>query len=301
VSPSGSLLPFTVEDLLEQFLLERIEEDVFRAFHGPGSHVFGGQVLGQAISAATATVDAGRTLHSLHAYFLRPGDSSRPLLFNVERIRDGRSFSTRRVVGIQAGAAIFNLSASFQPSEESFEHQVAAPAATAPENLPSDLDYYLPLLQAQPWLARFAFRFQVIDSRQVEGIQMVPTSGSSSHTPHKSTWMRIGSAESGSAWSASVHQSLLAYMSDMDFMSTSVLPHRGEFEDPSSLQRASLDHAVWFHRPVRADRWLLYVKESPSASGARGFVRGQFFDRSGKLVASTMQECLIRRRPVAPT
>lgn len=271
--------------------MEKIEENLFRAQNGPGTHVFGGQVLGQAIVAAWRTVEE-RRLHSLHAYFLRRGDHARPILFDVDRIRDGKSFNTRRVVGIQHGRPIFNMSASFQIEEEGLEHQIEMPDVAPPEELESDYDYYRRLAKEHPWVERFAFRYQLIDSRQVEGYYMVPREGRPALPPYKHTWMRIAERLPDEP---EIHAAILAFISDMDFMSVSMHPHGPELVD-LTIQGASLDHAMWFHRPFRADEWLLFAKESPAASGARGFVRGSFFDREGRLVASVAQECLIRPR-----
>ena len=254
--------------------------------------MFGGQVLGQAIVAATRTVDDDRYLHSIHAYFLRRGDYSRPILFDVDRIRDGKSFTTRRVVGIQHGKAIFNMSASFQVEETGLEHQHDMPEVPPPDDLPSDGDYYLEMAEKDPSVGRFAFRFEAIDSRQVEGIQMLPRDKREALPPFKHTWMRMRDVLPDDR---AIHHALLAYMSDMDFMSTSMQPHGPAFAS-HTMQGASLDHAMWFHRPFRADEWLLFVKESPSAARARGYVQGRFYDQKGHLVISAVQECLIRLR-----
>lgn len=296
---------FSCHDLIELLILEPVERDLFRAQHGPGTHVFGGQVMAQAMIAAAQTVDTLR-LHSIHAYFLRAGDSTRPILFEVDRIRDGRSFCTRRVVGIQSGRAIFSLSASFQSPEDGFSHQFEMPDVAAPEQLSQDLDHYRRLARTDPRFQRFLFRFGVIDSRQVEGIQMFPRDGRDPLPPRKNTWMRLkgrpeeSPVEIGGRTLATehVHAALLAYLSDMDFLAVALLPH-GPALERDDVQVASLDHTMWFHRPFRVDEWLLFAKESISASGSRGTVRGQFFDQEGNLVASTMQECLMRLRPKA--
>ncbi len=272
--------------------MEQIEENLFRARNGPGTHVFGGQVLGQALVSAARTVDPARQVHSMHAYFLRRGDWQRPILFEVDQIRDGRSFTTRRVVGIQHGRAIFNMSASFQVAEEGLFHQAEMPEVPPPESLPTDADHYRQLAEQDPSISRFAFRFEIIDSRQVEGIHMIPREGRDARDPEKHTWMRI---RGGLPDDPIIHTAMLAYMSDMDFMSTSMLPH-GPALAAHNLQGASLDHAMWFHRPFRADEWLLFQKSSPNASAARGYVQGGFFREDGTLVASVTQECLIRLR-----
>ncbi len=292
-SPQSAAADQTVKSMVDLLQMESIEENLFRAQNGPGTHVFGGQVLGQAIVAASRTTPPDRSLHSIHGYFLRRGDHARPILFEVDRIRDGRSFTTRRVVGVQHGRAIFNMAGSFQIDEGGLEHQDPMPDVPAPEDLESDWDYYQRLAKKDPTIERFAFRFAAIDSRQCEGIYMIPRHGKAEQ-PSKNTWMRIKGELPDDR---SVHLSLLAYMSDMDFMSTSMLPHR-ESLGGFTIQGASLDHAMWFHRPFRADDWLLFSKESPTACGARGFVRGRFFDRDGNLVCSAAQECLIRPREI---
>ncbi len=279
----------TLDDLIALLRMEPIEENLFRAQNGPGSHVFGGQVLGQAIVAATRTVE-DRPIHSIHAYFLRRGDHARPILFDVDRIRDGRSFTTRRVVGIQHGRAIFNMSASFQIEEEGLSHQTEMPDVPPPDGLESDADYYERLAKTQPFLKRFAFRFAMIDSRQIEGYYMWPREGHPKLPPYKHTWVKIKGKLPDDR---EIHAALLAYLSDMDFMSVSMQPHGPELTH-FTVQGASLDHAMWFHRPFRVDDWLLFAKESPSAAGSRGFVRGAFYNRDGELVASVAQECLVR-------
>lgn len=278
-------------DLLELLEMERIEVNLFRAQNGPGTHVFGGQVLGQAIVAASRTVD-DRALHSIHGYFLRPGDSTVPILFDVDRIRDGKSFTTRRVVGIQHGEAIFSMASSFQVREEGLVHQREMPDVPPPEDLQSEAEFYEQLRRQDPAAGRYAFRYHAIDSRQVEGLHMVPRFRDQPVEPVKHTWMKSTLKLPDDPV---VHCAFLAYMSDMDFMSTSMLPHGPALQNVT-LQGASLDHAMWFHRDFRADEWLLFAKESPVAAGARGFVRGSFFNRSGELVVSAAQECLIRPR-----
>ncbi|MCX7063729.1 MAG: acyl-CoA thioesterase II [Proteobacteria bacterium] len=282
-----------LRDILDLLDVERIEENLYRGRNAADSeHVFGGQVLAQAIAAANRTIDAGRQLHSIHAYFLRPGDWNVPILYQVDRIRDGRSFTTRRIAAIQHGRAIFSMSSSWQKDEAGLEHSVPMPDVPSPESLRSDRDAYAEIAKSRPEVKRFAYRFDAIDSRQVEHILMGNTDA---HPPYKHTWLKTRDPLPDNP---EVHLCMLAYMSDLDFMSTSMLPHG---RSPSggadrSFQGASLDHALWFHRPFRADEWLLFAKSSPSASGARGFVRGQFFNARGELVATAAQECLIRIR-----
>lgn len=275
--------------ILETLNVEAIEENIYRGQNAETEHVFGGQVLAQAIASAYRTVDASQRLHSIHGYFLRAGDWLRPILYEVDRIRDGRSFSTRRVVAIQHGRAIFSLSSSWQCAEEGPEHTLPMPDVPPPEALRSDLSVYKELAKTEPDVARYSFRFEAIDSRQVEATRLHPDRP---HPPFKHTWMRTAHRLSDEP---EAHLCMLAYMSDMDFMSTSMQPH-GRRPDGQTIQGASLDHAMWFHRPFRADEWLLFAKESPTAGGARGFVRGHFFNREGLLVATAAQEALIRIR-----
>jgi acyl-CoA thioesterase-2 len=279
-------------DLVELLALERIDRDLFRGRSqdlGWGA-IFGGQVLGQALSAAAQTVPAERPVHSLHGYFLRAGDVQRPILYQVDRLRDGRSFATRRVVAQQEGEAIFSLAASFQVDEGGYEHQDTVPAVPAPETLRSERDLALALSAALPEaLRRIATAERPIEIRPVElrnPLQPAPM------PPRRRMWYRaIDQLPDDPA----LHRYLLAYASDFSFLATSMDPHGVSWLTPG-MQVASLDHAMWFHRPFRLDDWLLYVVDSPSASGARGLVRGQFFDRAGRLVASCAQEGIIRMR-----
>lgn len=271
--------------------LEEIEINIFRG-QSPKEErqrVFGGQVAGQALVAAGRTVEAS-VVHSLHAYFLRPGDPTIPILYEVDRIRDGRSFTTRRVVAIQHGRAIFHLSASFQHPEEGVEHMAAMPEAPDPETLPTFAERMGPLLAtASDEVRRWLQRERPIDVREVDpGDEFHPEK----RPPHQLVWVR---ADGRLPDDPLLHQCVMAYASDMTLLDTTTFPHALTWWDPK-VQMASLDHAMWFHRPFRADEWLLYAQESPSASGARGFATGSFFTRDGRLVASVAQEGLIRRR-----
>jgi acyl-CoA thioesterase-2 len=276
-----------LQEIIDLLDVERIEQNLYRGQNQRTEHVFGGQVLAQAIASAFRTVDAPHELHSIHAYFLRPGDWNLPILYEVDRIRDGRSFSTRRVVAIQHGRAIFNMSSSWQKREEGLSHALPMPDVTPPEALRGDREAYLEIAATQPEVSQFAFRFEAIESRPVERLLM---NDDGDHPPYKHTWMRTREPLPDDP---ELHLAMLAYMSDLDFMSTSMLPH-GRNRMRGAIQGASLDHSLWFHRPPRADQWLLFAKESPNAGGARGFVRGQFFTRDGALVATAAQECLIR-------
>jgi acyl-CoA thioesterase II len=282
-----------VDSLVNLLALERIEENVFRGQSedlGWGT-VFGGQVLGQALSAAAQTVPGDRIVHSLHAYFLRPGAVSRPIVYDVDRIRDGTSFTTRRVVAIQAGRPIFNMSASFQITEPGFEHQDAMPDVPAPETVTADDERLAALGDKLPQRARERagirpFEMRIVDPQDLFVPRRRPGT--------RRVWMRaVAPLPDGEA----LHRCLLAYVSDFSFVTTSLEPHGINWLANAELQIASLDHVMWFHQPVRCDQWLLHVIDSPAASGARGLVRGQIFTRDGRLVASTAQEGLIRQRP----
>lgn len=278
-------------ELLELLALERIEENLFRGQSqdlGWGA-VFGGQVLGQALSAAEQTVPDDRPVHSLHGYFLRRGDAARPIVYDVDPIRDGKSFTTRRVVAIQGGQAIFNLSASFQRREQGFEHQDEMPEVPEPEGLLSQRELALRHADRIPEpMRKQATCERPIEVRPVEPADpMQPTK----RPPRRCIWYRTAGKLPDTP---SIHQYLLAYASDFNLIGSSMLPH-GVTWLSEGMQVASLDHAMWLHRPFRLDDWLLYAIDSPSASGARGLARGRFFTRDGRLVASVMQEGLIRR------
>jgi len=278
-----------LEDLIKVMTLERIEEDLFRGeSRDIGSpQVFGGQVLGQALMAAAATVE-GRDAHSLHAYFLRRGDFNSPIVYEVDRARDGNHFSTRRVVAIQHGAQIFNLSASFQSVENGFDHQLPMPDVPPPEEL-TDLDEHLRgfLPHLPPGLRRVLERKRPFEFRPVKPPNMLTPQKTE---PVRNIWFRTVDRVQGNE---AMHRCLLAYVSDFNLLDTAMMPH-GLPAAPRKLIMASIDHAMWFHRSVRVDDWLLYATDSPSASGARGFARGSVFSRDGRLVASTSQEGLMR-------
>jgi acyl-CoA thioesterase-2 len=285
-------MSIVLDELVKLLALERIEENLFRGQSqdlGWGT-VFGGQVLGQALSAAVQTVPSDRNVHSLHAYFLRPGRVDRPIVYDVDRIRDGSSFTTRRVVAIQSGQPIFNLAASFQVMEDGFEHQDAMPEAPAPESLPTEQERAASFAQRLPRMLRErALADRPFELRPV-GPQEDPFLPSP-RAPHRMIWLRTAGKLPDEP---ALHAYLLAYASDHGFVTTSLLPHGVTWLTPG-MQVASLDHVMWFHRPFRVDEWLLYVVDSPAAHGARGLVRGRMFSRDGKLVASCAQEGLIRQ------
>lgn len=281
-----------LDELVELLKLERIEENLFRGQSqdlGWGQ-VFGGQVLGQALSAAAQTVTSDRHVHSMHAYFLRPGDAQRPIVYDVDRIRDGKSFTTRRVVAIQGGKPIFNMSASFQLDEEGFEHSTSMPEVEGPEGLPSEVELWRKHAARipEPMRAR-ALADRPIELRPTDPVDPFHPE---QKAPRHAVWVR---ATGPLPDAPALHRYLLAYCSDFSFVTTALRPHGATWVDPR-MQVASIDHIMWFHRPFRMDDWLLHVMESPTACGARGFARGQFFSRDGRLVASTAQEGLMRRR-----
>ncbi len=282
-----------LDQLVELLALEPIEENLFRGQSqnlGWGT-VFGGQVLGQALSAATQTVEGTRHVHSMHAYFLRPGDANKPIVYDVDRIRDGGSFTTRRVVAIQSGEPIFNMAASFQIDEPGFEHQDAMPDVPAPESLRTDQERLRALGERLPKVFRErALAERPFEVRPVDDSSDIVLAGPM--PPSRQVWLRAAGSLPDPP---GVHRALLAYASDHAFITTSLLPHAVGWHTPG-MQVASLDHVMWFHEPFRADEWLLYAIESPKAHGARGLVRGKVYTRDGRLVASTAQEGLIRRR-----
>ena len=249
--------------------------------------VFGGQVLGQALTAASYTVD-GRDVHSLHAYFLRAGDVKAPIVYDVDRARDGRSFSNRRVVAIQHGRPIFNMAASFQTPEQGLEHQASMPDVPAPDALEDVTEIPDHVLERVPEkMRRFLTQQRPFEIRPVEPIDLLSIEP---REPERHVWIR---ALDRLPDDADLHRNLLAYMSDYQLVGTVTLPHGVRFAD-GNVQMASLDHAMWFHRPFQVDEWLLYTMESPSASGTRGLALGRFFNTKGVLVASTAQEGLVR-------
>ena len=252
-------------------------------------NVFGGQVLGQALMAASRTVE-GRLCHSLHAYFLRPGNHSMPIDYEVQRVRDGGSFSVRRVIARQGGKEILTGSMSFQVSEQGFEHQLTMPDAPDPNTLKSEHEWSQLMAPKVPERMRDSLtRDRPIEIRPVDPMNPFQPE---KRPPHKQSWFR---AQGQLPDDPVLHRCLLTYASDFQFLGTSLNPHGVTFMS-KNMQVASLDHAIWFHRDFRMDEWLLYDKDSPSASAGRGFNRGNFFNQQGGLVASTTQEALIRQR-----
>jgi acyl-CoA thioesterase II len=282
----------TIQEVLELLDLEQIEVNIFRGISPKDrwQRVFGGQVLGQALVAASRTVE-GRICHSLHAYFIRPGDPKVPILYEVDRSRDGKSFTTRRVVAIQHGEQIFNLAASFQVPEQGLEHQFDMPKVPAPETLEPEEVRRKRLAHQLPEAIREHFtKPGPIDVRPVDDEEDLINPKKA--PPYQDVWIK---AKGVMPDDLSMHQCVLAYASDMTLLDTCLIPH-GVSWFSGRLQSASLDHAMWFHHPFRVDDWILYSHDSPNAADGRGFNRGMMFSRDGKLVASVAQEGLIRLR-----
>ncbi|SFD36294.1 acyl-CoA thioesterase II [Pseudoalteromonas denitrificans] len=281
-----------LNDLLSLLDLEKIEQGLYRgASQDLGFRaVFGGQVMGQALSAAKETVAEDRLVHSLHSYFLRPGDAAKPIVYDVENIRDGKSFSTRRVKAIQNGKPIFYMTVSFHIEETGVTHQASMPNVPGPDNLRSSLEFY----RENADLIPEKVRDNVLCDKPIE---MRPVNFQSPFKPevtlaNRYVWFK---ANGEMPDDPRIHKYLLAYASDFEFLPTALQPHGLSFMQPD-MQVATIDHAMWFHRDFRMDEWILYAIDSPSASGSRGLVRGQFFNQQGVLIASTMQEGLIRKR-----
>ena len=281
-----------LDDLVDQLRLEQLEHNLFRGRNRDvgGSAVFGGQVLGQALMAAARTVVAGHSVHSLHGYFLRAGDKAVPIVYDVDRIRDGASFTTRRVVAIQHGQAIFHMSASFHKREGGLAHQGTMPEAPPPERLVDEHLRERAMADRMPERRRaFLQQAQPVELRAVNPRDPFAPEPRPAQALH---WVRAPHALPDDPL---LHQALLAYASDWSLMGVAMLPHGLTWHQPA-VQGVSLDHAMWFHRDFRFDEWLLYQSDSPSLSGARGFCRGSLWSRDGALVASVAQEGLIRVR-----
>lgn len=285
-------MSFTVHDLVALLDLEPIEHNIYRGQNrdiGTG-RIYGGQVLAQALVAAQRTVEEGRRVHSMHGYFILAGDLEVPVVYFVDRLRDGGSFTTRRVTAIQHGNAIFNLSASFHRTEEGLEHQTEMPDVPDPESIPPELD----LIRARAADLPEALRPILTQDRPLDFriIDEPDPFDRSPRPPLRRYWVRsVGRLGDDPV----EHQAVLAYASDYGLLGAALNPHGVSFRHPSMMV-ASLDHSIWFHRPFRIDDWLLYVTDSPVAGGSRGFTRGTFYTRDGQLVASTAQEGLMRVR-----
>lgn len=280
-----------VSQLLHLLDLEPLEVNIYRGRNRDigTARVFGGQVLAQALVAARRTVDEPREAHSLHGYFILPGDLTAPIVYFVDRLRDGSSFSTRRVTAIQHGRAIFNLSASFQKAERGYEHQTPMPDVPPPEELANELDFIRAMADRIPEALRPVLtQARPFDFRPVTPIDPFHAEP---RPPARYIWLR---AIEPLPDDVLTHQSVLAYASDYGLLGTALLPHGVAPRSPT-LQLATLDHTFWMHRPFRVDEWLLYAMDSPVAAGARGFTRGAFYTRTGTLVGSVAQEGLMRQ------
>jgi acyl-CoA thioesterase-2 len=287
---SGATGQVAVDGLIRLLDLEQIDEDIFRGVspRERWQRVFGGQVAGQALIAAGRTVDAGRHVHSLHSYFIRGGDPKIPIVYEVDRVRDGRSFSTRRVIAVQHGKAIFSLSASFQLDQDGLDHQTDMPQAPDPESLPTFQERARTSRTAQDF---WAGRPRPIDVRYVDTAPW-ERGGSGPRDGIFQVWMRVDGQLPDDPL---MHACMLTFASDMTLLDA-VLARQGLANDPGTITMASLDHAMWFERAFRADEWLLYAQQSPSASGGRGLATGRFFTRAGVQVCSVVQEGMIRVR-----
>lgn len=284
-----------LDKLVALLTLERIDDNLFRGAKSTEGwqRVYGGQVLGQALVAAAATVPQDRMIHSLHGYFILAGDPEHEIVYDVERIRDGGSFTTRRVKAIQHGRAIFTMNASFHKTEEGLDHQSKMPEVPSPDTLLSAKDLMLRNLTSLPenmrayWQREHPLEVRLVDPSRY--------ASRDKRKPEQTIWLKANGSLSDDLRQ---HQAVLAYASDFTLLDTALVAHGKLMFDPD-IQLASLDHAMWFHRPFRADAWLLYVQDSPTAAAARGFCRGEIFDTDGRLVASTVQEGLMRSRATA--
>lgn len=288
-----------LQTLLGLLALEKIDENIYRGgnHQTPNNRLFGGQVLAQSMRAAQNTVEAERTVHSQHAYFLRPGDPSIPVIFHVDKIRDGKSFTTRRVVASQNGRAIFNTSLSFQVSETGLSHQIEMPDCPPPEELEDDNIRWKKVLKAMDSQSaskstKIRPSLRPIEIRSVEPLDLL---NPKKRKPEQMIWMRAKGtiADKDNGLDKAMHHAVLGYASDFNLMGTSLLPHGISIVN-QNLHAASLDHAIWFHDQFRADEWLLYHMDSSRSSRSRGLSHGSFFSQDGRLVASTIQEGLIR-------
>jgi acyl-CoA thioesterase II len=279
-----------VQELVELLQVEQLEHNLFRGVSGDiGSpRVFGGQVLGQALMAAARTVDPARRVHSLHAYFLRPGDKNARIVYDVDRIRDGGSFTTRRVVAIQHGQPIFNFAASFHVREEGVAHAGAMPSVPGPEGLASEWELRQAWLHKVPEALRGVLHAET--AIEIRPVQPLDAFNPPPAAPRNDAWLRAADRLPDDPL---LHQAMLAYSSDFGLLRPALMPHGLSFYK-GNVQVVSLDHAMWFHDDFRMDDWLLYATESPWAGGARGFSRGQIYARDGRLVASVAQEGLMR-------
>ncbi|MBQ0742878.1 MAG: acyl-CoA thioesterase II [Pseudomonas sp.] len=280
-----------LDDLVSLLALEKIEENLFRGMSQDlgFKQLFGGQVLGQSLSAASQTVDALRHVHSVHGYFLRPGDATLPIIYQVDPLRDGGSFTTRRVQAIQKGKPIFTMICSFQGDEEGYTHQAEMPDVPGPDELRNETE----ITRDQQHLINAKVREKVLVDKPIEirPVEVFNPFEPQKAKPVRHMWFR---ADGRLPDDPQLHRYLLAYASDFHLLGTAMLPHAVSSWS-RKMQVASLDHSIWYHQPLRMDDWLLYAMDSPSASGSRGLSRGQIFNRDGLLVASITQESLMRQ------
>ncbi|SEG45311.1 acyl-CoA thioesterase II [Vibrio hangzhouensis] len=279
-----------LSELLELLKLEQLEVGLFR---GQSENlglpqVYGGQVIGQALSAARYTVDESRTVHSFHSYFLYPGDAEKPIIYDVENLRDGKSFSTRRVKAIQDGRPIFYLTASYHGEAPGFEHQNSMPEVAGPENFVSESELAARIADFLPPKIREAFCSE--EAIEVRPVTVINPLKPEKAEPKQYLWIRANGVVPNDAL---VHQYVLGYASDWRFLTTALHPHGVSIFAPN-FQMATIDHSMWFHRPVNTNEWLLYAIDSPNASNSRGLVRGEIYNQKGELVASTAQEGVLR-------
>lgn len=281
-----------VEQLVQLLDVEQLDTDLYRGARQPGGvgRVFGGQVIAQALQAAQRSVDGAKAAHSLHAYFMRPGDEDFPIIFRVVRDFEGRSFATRRVIAMQKGQPILNMAASFQLAEEGLHHQQPMPDVPPPEELKTDREIREAIADRIPEkMRRFMLRPRPIEIRPVDPDDWFEPQ---KRPPFQASWFRLAAPIGDDP---AMHRAILAYASDMTLLGTAMLPHAVSWTT-GNMQTASLDHALWLHEPFRADEWLLYAADSPWSGHARGFNRGSFYTRDGRLIASATQEGLIRQR-----
>lgn len=289
-------MPFSAADLLALLDLEPLEHNIYRGQNRDVGtrRIFGGQVLAQALVAAQRTVETDRPVHSMHGYFILAGDLNVPVVYFVDRLRDGGSFTTRRVTAIQHGQAIFNLSASFHKHENGLEHQIEMPDVPPPEEVRSELDVIRDRAHELPSSVRpVVTQDRPLDFRPIDGSDPFDEQ---LREPRRMIWVRTAGKMGDDPLH---HRAVLAYASDYGLIVTALRPHGRSVRDPAMMV-ASLDHSIWFHRPFRMDEWLLYVVDAPVSGGGRGFARGSYFTRDGQLVASVAQEGLIRVRRDAP-
>ncbi|ARF51216.1 MULTISPECIES: acyl-CoA thioesterase II [Pantoea] len=281
-----------LENLLNLIHLEKLDEGLFRGQSEDLGlrQVFGGQVVGQALFAAKQTVPEDRGVHSFHSYFLRPGDSQKAIIYDVESLRDGKSFSARRVSAIQNGQPIFYMTASFQSPESGFEHQKPMPQVKGPENLANEQQMAQKMAHMLP--EKLREKFVAERPLEIRPVQIHNPLRGHVDKPQRQVWIRANGTLPDDV---RIHQYLLGYASDLNFLPVALQPHGKGFLE-ADMQVATIDHSMWFHRPLNFNDWLLYSVESTSASGARGFVRGEFYNQQGELVASTVQEGVMRQR-----